>query len=424
METILGVCSGVPERSQMKSYNVMIGQSGGPTAVINQSLWGAVSVFLDGVKVKGVLGARHGVDGVLKGDIVDLRATGRRRWKSVARTPGAALGSVRHKPGPDECVQLVERLVSWDVRHFCYIGGNDSAETAHLMNEAARAAGRDLRVWHIPKTIDNDLRASDHCPGYPSAARFVACAFLGDEEDNRSLAGVKLNVVMGRDAGWLTAASVLARRHDDAGPHLVYVPERAFSLDGFVADVEAVVKRLGRCVVAVSEGVRDAQGRPIGASGEKDSHGNLQLSGSGFLGDHLAATLKSRLGLKRVRADTLGYLQRGFAGCVSTVDAQEAFEAGATAAHAALKEKRDGGSVAIVRRPGKKRYASECKLVELTQVAKVTRPLELRFLAGGNDIDPSFAEWLAPLVGELPETERLLHKSWTHAAARPLPSKA
>lgn len=408
----------------MKSFNVMIGQSGGPTAVINQSLWGAVSTLMEAGQVREVLGARHGVDGVLAGDIVDLRATGRRRWKSVARTPGAALGSVRHKPGAEECARLVERLESFDVRHFFYIGGNDSAETAHLMNEAARAAGKDLRVWHVPKTIDNDLRANDHCPGYPSAARFVACAFLGDEEDNRSLSGVKIDVVMGRDAGWLTAASVLARRAPDAGPHLVYVPERSFSLDAFVADVDAVVKKHGRCVVAVSEGVRDDKGRPIGASGEKDSHGNLQLSGSGFLGDHLAAALKSRLGLKRVRADTLGYLQRSFAGCVSEVDAQEAFEAGAAAAQAALKGRRDGGSVAIVRRAGKKRYASECKLVELTQVAKVTRPLELRFLAGSNDIDPSFAEWLEPLVGELPETGRLLHKSWTPKAARPLPSKA
>jgi 6-phosphofructokinase 1 len=240
----------------------------------------------------------------------------------------------------------------------------------------------------------------------------VACAFLGDEEDNRSLGGVKINVVMGRDAGWLTAASVLARRHEDAGPHLIYVPERPFSLEAFANEVDAVVKRIGRCVVAVSEGVRDAAGKPIVNTSERDSHGNLQLSGSGQLGDQLAAYLKAKLGLKRVRADTLGYLQRSFAGCVSKVDAAEAFEVGRTAAKAALKGKLEGGSVALLRREGKKRYEAECAIVELSRVAKVTRPLDAQFLAGSSDVSPEFAAWLSPLVGELPVTERLLHKSW------------
>lgn len=397
----------------MASNNVLIGQAGGPTAVINQSLWGVVSTLYDSKKVGAVLGARQGVAGVLKGDVIDLRATGRRRWKSVAQTPGAALGSVRHKPTEEECARILEQCAALSVRHFVYIGGNDSAETAMLLSSLARTAKHELSVWHVPKTIDNDLRVTDHCPGYGSAARFVACAFLGDEEDNRSLGGVKINVVMGRDAGWLTAASVLARRHDDAGPHLIYVPERPFSLETFAAEVDAVVKRIGRCVVAVSEGVRDAAGKPVISTSERDSHGNLQLSGSGQLGDQLAAYLKAKLGLKRVRADTLGYLQRSFAGCVSKVDAAEAFEVGRTAAKAALKGKLDGGSVALLRREGKKRYEAECAIVELARVAKVTRPLDAQFLAGNSDVSPEFAAWLTPLVGELPVTERLLHKSWT-----------
>ena len=396
----------------MTSNNVLIGQAGGPTAVINQSLWGVVSTLYDSRKVGALLGARQGVAGVLKGDLIDLRATGRRRWKSVAQTPGAALGSVRHKPTQEECARILEQCAAFGVRHFLYIGGNDSAETAMLLASMARTAKRDLSVWHVPKTIDNDLRVTDHCPGYGSAARFVACAFLGDEEDNRSLGGVKINVVMGRDAGWLTAASVLARRHDDAGPHLIYVPERPFSLEAFATEVDAVVKRIGRCVVAVSEGVRDAAGNPIVTTSERDSHGNLQLSGSGQLGDQLAAYLKAKLGLKRVRADTLGYLQRSFAGCVSRVDAAEAFEVGRTAAKAALKGKLEGGSMALLRREGKKRYEAECAIVELSRVAKVTRPLDAQFLAGSSDVSPEFAAWLSPLVGELPVTERLLHKSW------------
>ena len=397
----------------MTFNNVLIGQAGGPTAVINQSLWGVVSTLYDSKKVGAVLGARQGVAGVLKGDLIDLRATGRRRWKSVAQTPGAALGSVRHKPTEEECARILEQCTAFGVRHFVYIGGNDSAETAMLLSSMARTAKRELSVWHVPKTIDNDLRVTDHCPGYGSAARFVACAFLGDEEDNRSLGGVKINVVMGRDAGWLTAASVLARRHEDAGPHLIYVPERPFSLETFANEVDAVVKRIGRCVVAVSEGVRDAAGKPIVNTSERDSHGNLQLSGSGQLGDQLAAYLKAKLGLKRVRADTLGYLQRSFAGCVSKVDAAEAFEVGRTAAKAALKGKLEGGSVALLRREGKKRYEAECALIDLARVAKVTRPLEAQFLAGNSDVTPEFAAWLSPLVGDLPVTERLLHKSWT-----------
>ena len=352
----------------MTFNNVLIGQAGGPTAVINQSLWGVVSTLYDSKKVGAVLGARQGVAGVLKGDLIDLRATGRRRWKSVAQTPGAALGSVRHKPTEEECARILEQCTAFGVRHFVYIGGNDSAETAMLLSSMARTAKRELSVWHVPKTIDNDLRVTDHCPGYGSAARFVACAFLGDEEDNRSLGGVKINVVMGRDAGWLTAASVLARRHEDAGPHLIYVPERPFSLETFANEVDAVVKRIGRCVVAVSEGVRDAAGKPIVNTSERDSHGNLQLSGSGQLGDQLAAYLKGKL---------------------------------------------EGGSVALLRREGKKRYEAECALIDLARVAKVTRPLEAQFLAGNSDVTPEFAAWLSPLVGDLPVTERLLHKSWT-----------
>ncbi len=392
--------------------NILIGQSGGPTAVINQSLWGLVSTLHGERAVRHLLGARRGVEGLLAGDLVDLRATGRRRWKAVAATPGAALGSVRKKPDAAECAQLLERLDELEVRHFVYIGGNDSAETASIIGGLARAQGRELSVWHVPKTIDNDLRVTDHCPGYGSAARFVACAFLGDEEDNRSLGGVKINVLMGRDAGWLTAASVLARTRKDSAPHLVYAPERVFDVAAFLGDVDAVVKRIGRCVVAVSEGVRDASGAPIGATGEKDSHGNLQLSGSGHLGDFLASAVKSRLGIKRVRADTFGYLQRSFAGCVSTVDAEEAFAAGAFAAKAMLKGREVGGSV-VLEREARKRYRSRCRLVEVSKLAKATRPLDERFLAKGPDIARSFVDWAMPLVGDLPQVETLELERWS-----------
>jgi 6-phosphofructokinase 1 len=277
----------------------------------------------------------------------------------------------------------------------------------------AVAADYDVRLFHVPKTIDNDLRVTDHCPGYGSAARFVAQAMMGDNQDNRSLPGIKLDVVMGRNAGWLTAASVLARVHEDDGPHLVYVPERTFTLDGFAADVDRVYKQHGRCLVALSEGVHGADGRPIGETKERDSHGNAQLSGSGALGDLLAEHIKAKLGAKlRVRADTFGYLQRSFAGVVSEVDAEEAREVGRKAASVALKGKLQHGSVTIQRVPGKKEgkkggYKVEYEITELANVAKATRPLDARFIEGDNDIAPAFLDYVRPLVGKLPKMGRL-----------------
>jgi len=261
--------------------NVLIGQSGGPTAVINQSLVGIVETCAGAKGVGRVYGARHGIQGILRGDLVDLGRESRRTLEAVAKTPAAALRSVRKKPTREECEQVLAAFRRHEVRWFFYVGGNDSAETAHILNELAVAQGYEVRLFHVPKTIDNDLRETDHCPGYGSAAKFVAQALIGDNQDNRSLPGIKLDVIMGRHAGWLTAASVLARQFEDDGPHLVYVPERMFDLDRFAGDVDRVFKERGRCVVALSEGVHGPDGRTLVESKEKDSHGNVQLSGSG-----------------------------------------------------------------------------------------------------------------------------------------------
>jgi ATP-dependent phosphofructokinase / diphosphate-dependent phosphofructokinase len=391
--------------------NVLSGQSGGPTAVINQSLVGIVETCVGAKQVGRVLGAVHGIRGVLEGRLIDLGRESRRTLEAVAKTPAAALRSVRKKPSREECAEILASLRRLDVRWFFYVGGNDSAETAHILNELAVESGYELALFHVPKTIDNDLRVTDHCPGYGSAAKFVAQALIGDNQDNRSLPGIKLDVIMGRNAGWLTAASVLARRFEDDGPHLVYCPERVFTLAGFAADVERVYAQHGRCLVALSEGVHDADGRLMVESKEKDSHGNTQLSGSGALGDFLAAEIKARLGAKlRVRADTFGYLQRSFAGVVSEVDAEEAREVGRFAAATALKGKVRHGSIVLRRkgaRKGKGEYASACAVTELANVAKLTRPLEPEYLLGDNDVAPAFLDYVRPLVGKLPKTARL-----------------
>ncbi len=272
-------------------------------------------------------------------------------------------------------------------------------------------------MFHIPKTIDNDLRVTDHCPGYGSAARFVASAFMGDDRDSASLPGIKINVVMGRRAGWLTAASVLGRQGPKDGPHLVYVPEIPFSLRQFVDDVRGVYARVGRCQVAVSEGIADRSGTPIavalarklGHKIERDAHGNPQLSGTGALGDFLVDYLKKTLFGRRklrIRADTFGYLQRSFAGCASPVDQAEARLAGRKAVQFAMSGDVDG-SVALRRLPGRT-YRVEFFRAELRDVARLTRELPRSFInRAGNGITRRFVDYALPLVGELPTIEKL-----------------
>ena len=395
--------------------NAVIGQSGGPTCVINQSLVGVVEAARKSKEIKKLLGARHGVKGILAEDFLDLFAEPKTALEAVARTPSAGLGSVRMKPTRAECLKMFRVLQKNNVRYFFYIGGNDSAETTNIVNEMAADADYEMRVFHIPKTIDNDLKVTDHCPGFGSAAKFVASAFMGDNLDNRSIPGIKVNVVMGRHAGFLTAASMLARKYSDDGPHLIYVPEVNFSDRRFIADVKAVYKKFGRCVVAVSEGIHYAGGMAVAEkmakTAEVDSHGNVQLSGSGALGDHLAAMIRTAFGKKkmRIRADTFGYLQRSFPGFYSEVDAREARRVGRDAVRYATSGDIDG-SVAI-RRLSNKPYKIETFVTSLANVAKHTTSLPEKYInKAGNNINESFRAYVEPLVGKLPVAGRL--KGW------------
>lgn len=388
--------------------NMVIGQSGGPTAVINQSLVGAILAARQQPNITGILGAKHGIAGIMQGNFIDLTTQSLAQLEQVAATPAAALGSVRLKPGRAECEQVFEVFKKNNVRYFFYIGGNDSAETAHIIAEMAREANYDFCTVHIPKTIDNDLKVTDHCPGFPSAARFVALAFMGDDRDNRALPGVKVNVVMGRNAGFLTAAAALARQNEGDGPHLIYLPERVFNVAHFQQDVRDAVAKYGRCVVAVSEGITDSNGQPIATNGERDSHGNIQLSGSGALGDALAALVKDAFAGKkvRVRADTLGYLQRSFPTIVSPIDAQEARTVGQFAVEHATTTGQPG-SVSI-RRISSSPYQSECFITPLSSVAREATEMPAQYInAAGNDVTQAWLDYLAPLVGELPQMGNL-----------------
>ena len=392
----------------MKKMNMVIAQSGGPSMVINQSLVGAVLEARKSPAIGKILGARHGILGILGDDYIDLRKPSAKKLEAIAETPSSALGSCRKKPNADDCTAIFEQFRKLDVGYFFYIGGNDSADAARIVAEEAEKANYPLVVYHIPKTIDNDLRSCDHTPGFGSAARFVASAIRGDDLDNRALGGVKIDIIMGRDAGFLTAASALARTREDDGPHLIYLPEVSFSEEKFIKDVKAAMKKYGRCVCAISEGIRGKDGIPMGAklgSGETDSHGNVQMSGTGALGDALATVLKTKAEIKRVRADTFGYLQRSFPGIASKVDQAEGRAAGAAAVKAALKGKLTKGTIAIVRKPGKK-YKVAFEPVAIQNAAKYTRSVPKEYIAkNGHDVTPAFLAYAAPIVGELPKCE-------------------
>lgn len=388
---------------------ILVAQGGGPTAVINQSL---VGVVLEARRHKGidrVYGARHGVRGIVNEDFVDLTQETSHNLELVAATPSSALGSTRDKPDAAYCHRMFEVMKAHGIGHFFNIGGNDSSDVVRIVAQEARDAGYPLRCIHIPKTIDNDLVLNDHTPGFPSAARFVAQAFAGANLDNAALPGVYLGVVMGRHAGFLTAAAALGKKFADDGPHLIYLPERDFEIERFLADVDHVYRQYGRCVIAVSEGIHAPDGTPMIAKLaqdlERDAHGNVQLSGTGALADLLCEEIKTRLKIKRVRGDTFGYLQRSFVGCVSDVDQREAREVGEKAVQFAMWGDADG-SVAI-QRAGY--YAADYHLLPLEAVAGKTRTMEDAFISdSGTDVTDAFRLYLRPLLGSgMPDAYRL-----------------
>jgi 6-phosphofructokinase len=388
---------------------VVIAQGGGPTAVINQSLIGVVSEARKFPQVTRIYGAINGVRGIVQEEFIDLTQETTHNLEQVARTPSSALLSTRDKPDEEYCSRIFKVLKAHDVRYFFYIGGNDSADTVNIVNRNAEQAGYDMRCVHIPKTIDNDLVINDHTPGYPSAARFVALAFMGANLDNRSLPGVYIAVVMGRHAGFLTAASSLGRAYPDDGPHLIYLPERCFDPEKFLSDVDRVYKKLGRCVVAVCEGITDPKCVPIVTCltqcEEKDAHGNVQLSGTGALGDLLADEVKKKLKISRVRADTYGYLQRCYMGIVSDVDQHEAREVGERAAQFALWHDADGS--VTIRRTGS--YSVNYQLSALPEIAAKTKTMPDEFISEqGNDVTEAFYAYSRPLLGSgMPQPHRL-----------------
>jgi ATP-dependent phosphofructokinase / diphosphate-dependent phosphofructokinase len=313
---------------------IVIAQGGGPTAVINQTLAGAA---LEARKAgMNVLGSLYGVRGIRDNRYIDLTSIPEAQLMAIAGTPGAALGSTRDKPDEAYCEAVLKGLKKVGADAFVYIGGNDTAATQGIL---ANATGAATAFVHAPKTIDNDLEENDHTPGFISAGEFVAGAFLSIDLDFQALPGIYVGIVMGRHAGFLTAAASAWRIDEEAGPHLLYVPERAFDRARFIDDVKRTMDRHKRCTIAVSEGVSTADGRALVESLvppdkiERDEHGNVQLGGTD-LASAFGRMLAEGLPGKRIRVDTFGFMPRGNIATISPVDQQEAFEAGAFAVRA------------------------------------------------------------------------------------------
>ena len=389
--------------------NLIIGQSGGPTAVINSSLAGVVQEASKHDEITGVFGMVHGIMGVIKEEFIDLGKQDPSAIEGLRQTPSAALSSCRYKVSPNEYDKILEVLKKYNIRYFFYAGGNDSQDTAKKISAIAKENGYEMRAIGIPKTVDNDLPEIDHCPGYGSVARWLAIATRDAGLDTEAIGivdNVKVIETMGRNTGWITAATALAKENEDDAPHLIYLPEKPFEEESFLADVDKVYKKLGYGVITVCEGLVDKNGEYITASSrtlDTDKFGHRQLGGVAlYLCDLIANGLKIK-----ARWDKPGTIQRVSMVCASSTDLAEAYEVGKMAVKYAVDGKTDY-MVNLVREPGKE-YKCTTGLIELEKVALGTKKVPDEFInVEGNYVTDAFLEYAKPLIGgDLPKYSRL-----------------
>jgi len=390
--------------------NLIIGQSGGATAVINASLVGAVETALQDTRIKSIYGMWYGIQGLLQEDIVDLGQQPARLWTELTNMPSAALGSCRYKLQDEDPDRVIEIFKRYDIHAMLYIGGNDSADTTHRIAQAARARGYELRAISIPKTIDNDLPLTDHCPGYGSAARFIAMATMDSTMNTLSMPWhypVKVIETMGRDAGWLTAAAALGKREENDAPHILLLPEKPFNTERYLAQVEEAYRRFGYVVIVAAETLRDEQGQALGAAGQvgTDAFQHPLLSGAA---QYLVELVKTHLNI-RARFDKPGDLQRMASFCVSHVDREEAYLVGQAGVRAVLDGETD--KMVILLRQDEPVYSCTTGLADLRAVANAQRLLPEAFLNEEKTmVTPAFLDYARPLIGEpLPAYPRLEH---------------
>lgn len=376
----------------------MVAHGGGPTPVLNASLAGVIAECRSHQAITGLYGARFGVAGLLTEDFVDLSTCNEETIEAIRVAPGSAIGSSRHNIGAADYERMLDVLKGRSIRYLFYTGGNGSMDTAMRIAQFARERNYDLRVIGIPKTIDNDLVETDHTPGYASCGRFFAHAARDIGADNRALPPpIEILEVLGRNVGWVVAATALARHREDDPPHLIYFPECGVSADRLCTDIEGVYRRFGRCMVAVCEGQTDEQGGWFGAELVTLPGARDPLPAN--MGQVLAKLVWSRTGL-RTRAEKPGLLGRSCAALVSNVDRTDAWNCGAAAVRAAI-EGRSGEMVAIRRLAGAA-YESETFLTPLDRVARKERQFPREWMnEARNGVTQEFIEWARPLIGEV-----------------------
>ncbi len=383
----------------------IIGQSGGPTSVINASAYGAIKTALECEDITKVYGACNGIKGVLDDNLIDMGKEDAEELAYMMYTPSSALGSCRYKlkdadVDDSEYKRILEIFKKYDVRYFFYNGGNDSMDTCNKISKFMLKNGYECRVMGIPKTIDNDLAGTDHCPGYGSAAKYIATSVMEIYHDARVYDTGMITIIeaMGRNAGWLTAAAALANSKG-AGADLIYLPELPFDLDKFLDKVEEVYNKQKKCIVVVSEGIKDKDGKYISEYGAdlaqtKDSFGHAQLGG---LASFLASEAKKRTGAK-VRGIELSLLQRCAAHCASQTDLEESFAAGKAAvenAVAGITDKMAG----FKRTYENGKYVCNVELYDLNIVANTEKTVPLEWInETGDGLKQEFIDYALPLI--------------------------
>jgi len=372
--------------------NVLVGQSGGPTAVINASVAGLITEALNHDCIEEVYGSLNGVLGILQEDLVDLAAESQQSIRALKHTPGAALGTCRYKlRKPADLDRILEVLKAHNIRYFFYIGGNDSQDTAAKISAHAVAAGYELRVIGVPKTVDNDLPGTDHCPGYGSTAKFLAATVRELAADNESIIEV-----MGRSAGWIAASTALAKRRDQPhdAPHLIYLPEIPFSQEKCLEDIRRVLKREKFCQIVVSEGLTDSDGNYVSADPATDAFGHAQLGGAG---EFIKSLVEANLPGVKTRLSIPGLMQRSAAHAASKTDADEAYLVGQAAVKAAVNGETD--KLITLVRGDADHYTCETGLAPLADVANTVKKLPREWInEDGVSMNFQFIRYAQPLI--------------------------
>jgi len=383
----------------MEKENLIVAQGGGPTVAINNTLRGVIVQSMREGSIDGIYGAQYGLEGVVGEDLVDLRAESQEAVSALEKAPGAALGSSRTRLSDEDFNRVLETFAKYDVRYFLYIGGNGSMAACHKIHEMAVQEGLDMQVIGLPKTVDNDICHTDHCPGYGSACRYYAVSVRELGMDVESLpTPVSVFETMGRNTGWLAAAAGLAKQTQTDAPHLIYVPEEPLIRDRFLDNVRRIYKELGWVVVVVSEGVVDEKGRSLSTSKAIANRDDFGRRLHGDVGARLAHLISDELGL-RARSEKPGLCGRASVAHASEIDLEEAFEIGRAGVQRAVEGER--GAMIAIKREGEDEYGYTFSGVDLGKVAGSERSLPEHFLnEEGNMVTQEFRSYASPLLGE------------------------